>query len=112
VPYSNFEKEDKELANTIKHYLIVHILSKINGNSRFDNINNNNKIIAKLPTTTIIKIISFVVIFIGTAIALFGWIFGYLEVTSIIHEGGTMKFVTSIFLFFLDLLFILYVILL
>ena len=98
MPYSNFEKEDKELANTIKHYLILHILSKINGNSRFDNINNNNKIIAKLTiTTTIIKIISFIVISIGTAIALFGWIFGYLEVTSIIHEGGTMKFVTAIF---------------
>jgi len=113
VPYSNLKKEDKEIANTIKHYLILHILSKINGNSRFDNINNNNKIIAKLTiTTTIIKIISFIVISIGTAIALFGWIFGYLEVTSIIHEGGTMKFVTAIFLFFLDLLFILYVILL
>jgi len=78
--------------------LILHILSEINGNSRFDNINNNNKILAKLPTTTIIiKIISFIVISIGTAIALFGWIFGYLEVTSIIHEGGTMKFVTAIF---------------
>ena len=78
--------------------MILHILSEINGNSRFDNINNNNKILAKLPTTTtIIKIISFIVISIGTAIALFGWIFGYLEVTSIIHEGGTMKFVTAIF---------------
>jgi len=51
----------------------------------------------KLTITTIIKIISFIVISIGAAIALFGWIFGYLEVTSIIHEGGTMKFVTAIF---------------
>ncbi len=59
-----------------------------------------------------IKIISFIVISIGTAIALFGWICGYLEVTSIIQEGGTMKFVTTVFLFFLALLFILYVILL
>jgi hypothetical protein len=70
-----------------------------NGNSRFGDINNNNKIIAKLPTKTttiMIKIISFIVISIGTAIALFGWIFGYLEVTSIIQEGGTMKFVTAI----------------
>ena len=74
-------------------------MSEIDGNSRFGNINNNNKIIAKVPTTTtiIIKVISFIVISTGTAIALFGWIFGYLEVTSIIQEGGTMKFVTAIF---------------
>ena len=73
-------------------------MSEINdGNFKFDTNNYNNKILAKLPTTTIIKIISFIVISIGTAIALFGWIFGYLEVTSIIHEGGTMKFVTAIF---------------
>ena len=57
----------------------------------------NKKITAKLTITTIVKIISFIVISISTAIALFGWIFGYLEVTSIIHEGGTMKFVTAIF---------------
>jgi signal transduction histidine kinase len=63
----------------------------------FDTNNYNKKITAKLTITTIIKIISFIVISIGTAIALFGWIFGYLEVTSIIHEGGTMKFVTAIF---------------
>jgi signal transduction histidine kinase len=76
-------------------------MSETNGNSRLGNINNNNKIIAKLPTKTtttiMIKIISFIVISIGTAIALFGWIFGYLEVTSIIKEGVTMKFVTAIF---------------
>jgi len=88
-------------------------LSEINGNFKFDTNNYSKKITGKLTiTTTIIKIISFIVISIGTAIALFGWIFGYLEVTSIIHEGETMKFVTAIFLFFLDLLFILYVILL
>jgi signal transduction histidine kinase len=72
-------------------------LSEINGNFKFDTNNYNKKITAKLTITTIIKIISFIVISIGTAIALFGWIFGYLEVTSIIHEGGTMKFVTAIF---------------
>ena len=72
-------------------------MSEINGNFKFDTNNYNKKITAKLTITTIIKIISFIVISIGTAIALFGWIFGYLEVTSIIHEGGTMKFVTAIF---------------
>ena len=87
-------------------------MSEINGNFKSDTNNYDKKITGKLSITTIIKIISFIVISIGTAIALFGWIFGYLEVTSIIHEGGTMKFVTAIFLFFLDLLFILYVILL
>jgi len=69
-------------------------LSEINGNFKFDTNNYNKKITGKLTITTIIKII------------------GYLEVTSIIPEGGTMKFVTTIFLFFLVLLFILYVILL
>ena len=78
--------------------MILYILSEINGgNFKFDTNNYNKKITAKLTITTIIKIISFIVISIGTAIALFGWIFGYLEVTSIIHEGGTMKFVTAIF---------------
>ena len=73
-------------------------MSEVNGgNFKFDTNNYNKKITAKLTITTIIKIISFIVISIGTAIALFGWIFGYLEVTSIIHEGGTMKFVTAIF---------------
>ena len=73
-------------------------MAEINGgNFKFDTNNYNKKITAKLTITTIIKIISFIVISIGTAIALFGWIFGYLEVTSIIHEGGTMKFVTAIF---------------
>ena len=77
--------------------MILYLLSEINGNFKFDTNNYNKKITAKLTITTIIKIISFIVISIGTAIALFGWIFGYLEVTSIIHEGGTMKFVTAIF---------------
>jgi len=77
--------------------LILYILSEINGNFKFDTNNYNKKITGKLTITTIVKIISFIVISIGTAIALFGWIFGYLEVTSIIHEGGTMKFVTAIF---------------
>ena len=77
--------------------MILYILSEINGNFKFDTNNYNKKITGKLTITTIVKIISFIVISIGTAIALFGWIFGYLEVTSIIHEGGTMKFVTAIF---------------
>jgi signal transduction histidine kinase len=72
-------------------------LPEINGNFKSENNHYDKKITEKLTITTIIKIISFIVISIGTTIALFGWIFGYLEVTSIIDEGGTMKFVTAIF---------------
>ncbi|HKO41308.1 MAG TPA: HAMP domain-containing sensor histidine kinase [Nitrososphaeraceae archaeon] len=72
-------------------------MSEINGNFKSDTNHYDKKITGKLTITTIIKIISFIVISIGTTIALFGWIFGYLEVTSIIDEGGTMKFVTAIF---------------
>ncbi len=72
-------------------------MSEINGNFKSENNHYDKKITEKLTITTIIKIISFIVISIGTTIALFGWIFGYLEVTSIIDEGGTMKFVTAIF---------------
>ncbi len=72
-------------------------MPEINGNFKSENNHYDKKITEKLTITTIIKIISFIVISIGTTIALFGWIFGYLEVTSIIDEGGTMKFVTAIF---------------
>jgi len=75
----------------------MYILYEINGNFKSDTNHYDKKITGKLTITTIIKIISFIVISIGTTIALFGWIFGYLEVTSIIDEGGTMKFVTAIF---------------
>ena len=94
---SKIKKKIKKKQKLLSILLILYILSEINGKFKFDTNNYNKKITRKLTITTIIKIISFIVISIGTAIALFGWIFGYLEVTSIIHEGGTMKFVTAIF---------------